>query len=132
MENKSEREDHDDVGGQSDGAEKSTPEMKIAEIDIFVCEACVCSNENCFSVFVAQSIVTSQHQVCEEKSRYKNIFLLGMLTTAQHKEEIAHTCHSTSATPRNCTTFVVHYEGTQDVQEHDLCCMWSCMVALLN
>ena len=85
----------------------------------------MCSNENYFSVFVSQSIVTIQHQVCEDISRYKNIFLLGMLTTAQYKEENAQTCHSASAIPRDCTTFVVHYEGTQDVQERDLCCMWS-------
>ena len=71
--------------------EESTPEMKIAEIDTLVSEGCVCSNENYFSVLVAQSIVTIQHQVGEEKSRDKDIFLLGMLTTAQHKEEIAHT-----------------------------------------
>ena len=94
MENKSERENHDDVGDQSDGAEESTPEMKIAEIDTLVSEGCVCSNENYFSVLVAQSIVTTQHQVCEEKRRDKDIFLLGMLTTAQHKEEIAHTYSS--------------------------------------
>ena len=31
MKNKSEREDHDSVGDQSDGAEESSPEMKIAE-----------------------------------------------------------------------------------------------------
>ena len=106
MENKLEREDHDDVGNQSDGAEESTPEMKIAEIDTLVSERCVCSNENCVSVLVAQSIVTIQHQVCEEKSRDKDIFLLSMLATAQPKEEIAHTRHSESATPRDCTTLL--------------------------
>ena len=31
VENVSQREDHDDVGDKSDGAEESTPEMKIAE-----------------------------------------------------------------------------------------------------
>ena len=36
MQNKSEREDHDDVGDQSDGAEESTPELKMAEIDTLV------------------------------------------------------------------------------------------------
>ena len=46
VENKSEREDHDDVGDQSDGAEESTPEIKIAEIDTLVSERCGCSNEN--------------------------------------------------------------------------------------
>ena len=46
VENKSEREDHDDVGDESDGAEKSIPEMKIAEIDSLVSEGCVCCNEN--------------------------------------------------------------------------------------
>ena len=70
------------MGGQSDGA----------EIETLVSEGCVCSNENYFSVFVAQSIVTIQHQVCDEKSRYKNIVLLGMLTTAQHKEAIEIEC----------------------------------------
>ena len=39
--------------------------MKIAEIDTFVSEGCGCSNENLFSVPVAQSMVTIQHQVCE-------------------------------------------------------------------
>ena len=43
MENKSEREDHDDVGDQSDGAKESTPEMKIADIDTLVSEGCVCA-----------------------------------------------------------------------------------------
>ena len=111
MENKPEREDHDDVGDQRDGAEESTPEMKIAEIDTLLSEGCVCSNENYFSVLVAQSIVTIQHQVCEEKSRDKDIFLLGMLTTGQHKEEIALTCHSASATPRDCTTLLYTVKG---------------------
>ena len=73
MENKSEREDHNDVDNQSDVAEEWTPEVKIAEIDTLVSEGCVCSNENYFSVLVAQSIVTIQHQVCEGKS---DIFLL--------------------------------------------------------
>ena len=50
----------------------------------------MCCNENYFSVLVAQNIVTIQHQVCEEKLRDKDIFLLDMLTTGQHKEEIAH------------------------------------------
>ena len=48
VENKSKREDHDDIGDQSDGPEKSTPEMKIAEIDTLVSEGCVCCNENYF------------------------------------------------------------------------------------
>ena len=56
MENKSEREDHDDLGDQSDGAEELTPEIKIAEIDTLVSEGCVCSNENYFSVLVAQNL----------------------------------------------------------------------------
>ena len=29
-------------------------------------DVCMCNNENYFSVFVVQSIVTIQHQVCEE------------------------------------------------------------------
>ena len=45
VENKSEQEDHDDKGNQSDRAEKSTPEMKIAEIDTLVSERYVCCNE---------------------------------------------------------------------------------------
>ena len=61
MENKSKREDHDDIGDQSDGAEKSTLEMKIADIDTLVSEGCVCCNENYFSVLVAQNIVTIWH-----------------------------------------------------------------------
>ena len=69
-------------------------------------EGCVCSNENYFSVLVAQSIVTIQQQVCEEKSCDKDIFLLGMLTTGQHKEEIADARHSASATPRDCITLL--------------------------
>ena len=60
---------------------------------------------------MAQRIVTIQHQVCEEKSREKDIFLLGMLTTAQHKEEVAHTRHSASATPRDCTTLLYTVKG---------------------
>ena len=52
VENKSEQEDHDDKGNQSDRAEKSTPEMKIAEIDTLVSERYVC-NEKPFSVIVA-------------------------------------------------------------------------------
>ena len=55
VEKKSEREDHDDVGDQSDGAEDSTPEMKIAEIDTLVTEICGGSNEKYASVLVAQS-----------------------------------------------------------------------------
>ena len=47
MENTSEQEDHNDIGDQSDGAEKSTPEMKIAEIDTLVSERCVWCNEVC-------------------------------------------------------------------------------------
>ena len=45
VENKSEQEDHDDKGNQGDRAEKSTPEMKIAEIDTLVSERYVCCNE---------------------------------------------------------------------------------------
>ena len=71
----------------------------------------MCSNENYFSVLVAQSNVTIQHQVCEEKSHYKDNFLLGMLTTAQHKEEFAHTRQSASATPRDCTTLLHTVKG---------------------
>ena len=41
VENKSEQEDHDDIGDQSDRAEKSTPEIKIAKIDTLVSEGCV-------------------------------------------------------------------------------------------
>ena len=59
--------------------------MKIAEINILVSEGCGCSNENSVSVLGAQSMVTIQHQVCELKSRDKDIFLLGMLKTDQHK-----------------------------------------------
>ena len=106
VENKLEREDLDDVGDQIDGVEESTPDMKIAEIDTLMSERCGCSNENYVGMLVAQSIVTIQHQVCEEKSRDEDIFLLGMLATAQHKEKIAHTRHSESATPRDCTTLL--------------------------
>ena len=106
VKNKWEREDHDDVLDQSDGAEESTPEMKIAEIDTLVSETYGCSNANYFSVLVAKSIVTIQHQVCEEKSRDKDILLLGMLAIEQHKEEIAHTRHSESATPHDCATLL--------------------------
>ena len=74
-------------------------------------EGCVCSNENYLSVLVAQSIVTIPHQVCEEKSRGKDTFLLGMLRTGQHKEEIADARHSTSATPRDCTTLLYTVKG---------------------
>ena len=125
MENKSEREDHDDVGDQSDGAEESTPEMKIVDIDTLVSEGCVCSNENYFSVLVAQTIVAIQHQVCEEISRNKDVFLLGMLTTGQHKEETTDARHSTSATPRDCIIVAVHCEGTKGVQKRVLCYMWN-------
>ena len=45
VENKSEGEDNNDVGDQSNGAEESIPEIKIAEIDTSV-ERCGCSNEN--------------------------------------------------------------------------------------
>ena len=55
--------------------------------------------------------MTIQRQVCEEKLRYKNIFLLGMLTTAQQKEEIAHTRHSASATPCDYTTLLYTVKG---------------------
>ena len=106
VENKSEREDHDDAGDQSDGAAESILEMRITEIDSLVSERCRCCIENHVSVLVAQSIVTIQHQVCEDKSRDKDIFLLGMLATAQHKEEIAHTRRSESATPRDFTTLL--------------------------
>ena len=77
--------------------------MKIAEIDTLVSERCGCSNANYVGVLVAQSIVKNQHRVCEEKSRDKDILLLGMLATDQHKKEIAHTRHSESAIPRDCT-----------------------------
>ena len=120
MENKSEQQDQDNVCDQSYGAEDSTPEMKIAEIDTLVSEGCVCSIENYFSVLVAQSIVTIQHQVCEEKSCDKDIFLLGMLTTAQHKEEIAYTRHSASATPRDCTNLLYTVKGQKVCRS--VCC----------
>ena len=51
MENKSEREDHDDVGDHSDGEERSGGAhtrnflMKIAKIDTIVSEGCVCSKK---------------------------------------------------------------------------------------
>ena len=106
VENKSVREDHDDVGDRSEEAEESTPEMKIAEIGTLVSERCGFSNESYVSVLVAQSIATIHHQVCEENLRDKDIFLLGMLATAQYKEEIAHTRHSENATPRDCTTLL--------------------------
>ena len=106
VENNSEQEDHEDIDDQSDGADELTPEMKIAEIDTLVSERCGCSNENYVSMLVAQSIVTMQHQVCEEKSRDKDIFLLGMLATTQQTEEIANTRHSENATPRDCTTLL--------------------------
>ena len=67
VENISEREDHDDVGDQSDGAKESTPEIEIAEINTLMSERCGCSNEKYVGVLVAQSIVTVQHQVCEGK-----------------------------------------------------------------
>ena len=85
--------------------------MKIAEIDTLVSEGCVCSDENYFSVLVALSIATIQHQVCEEKLGNKDIFLLGMLTTGQHKEEIAHARHSACTTPRGCTTLLYTVKG---------------------
>ena len=54
---------------------------------------------------------TIQQHICEEKSREKDIFLLGMLTTGQHKEEIADARHSASATPRDCTTLLYTVNG---------------------
>ena len=120
VENKSKREDHDDIGNQSDGAEKSTPEMKIAEIDTLVSMGCVRCNGNSFSVLVAQNIVTIWHQVYEENSRDKDVFLLGMLITGQHKEEIGHALHSASATPRDCTT-LLHTAKGPNVCRHVFC-----------
>ena len=64
VENKAEREDHDDVGDQRDRTEESTPGMKIAEIDTLVSERCGFSNGNYVSMLVTQSILTIQHQVC--------------------------------------------------------------------
>ena len=86
VENKAEREEHDDVDDQSARTEDSTPEMKIAETDTVVSERCGFSNGNYVSMLVAQSIVAIQHQVREEKSRGNDIFLFGMMATAQHKE----------------------------------------------
>ena len=40
--------------------------------------------------------------------------MLGMLTTSQHKEEIAHACHSASATPRDCTTLLYTMKGRKE------------------
>ena len=49
--------------------------MKIAEIDT-LSKRYGCSNENYFSVLVAQSIVTIQHQVCEENHATRTSFSL--------------------------------------------------------
>ena len=59
--------------------------------------------------------MTIQHQVSEEKLRDKNIFLLDMLTTGQHKEEIAHARYSPSAPPRGCTTLLYTAKGSKKV-----------------
>ena len=50
--------------------------MKFAEIDTLVSERCGCSNEKYVSVLVAQSIITIQHQVCEENRATKTSFSL--------------------------------------------------------
>ena len=55
--------------------------------------------------------MTIQHQVCEEKSGDMDIFLLGILTTGQHKEEIACAHHSASATTRDRTTLLYTMKG---------------------
>ena len=86
VENKAEREEHDDVDDQSDRTEESTPEMKTAETDTLVSEGCGFSNGNYVSMLEAQSIVAIQHRVGEEKSRRNDIFLFGMMATAQHKK----------------------------------------------
>ena len=101
--------------------------MKIAEIDTHGAEGHVCSDENYLSVLAAQSIVRIQHQVREEKLYDKDIFLLGMLTTCQHKE-ITHAHHSASKTPLDCTTLlctVREQKVCRSVQKCALCCMWS-------
>ena len=71
----------------------------------------MCCNENYFRVPVAQNIVTIRHQVYEENSRDKDIFLLDMLINGQHKEELGHALHSASATPRDCTTLLYTAKG---------------------
>ena len=105
VEDESEPDDDDDVSEQNDGAEESTAEMTVADIERAVAEGCGCRNENHFSALPAQSIVTIQRQVREAKSRDKDIFLLGMLTAGQHEEEIAHAGHSASAARRERVTF---------------------------
>ena len=104
MKNKSEREDRDDVGDQSYGAEESTPAIKIAEIDTLVSGRCGCSNENYVSVLVAQSIATIQHQVWEENRATKTSFSLACWQPPSTKKKLLLLCHSESAAPRDCTT----------------------------
>ena len=55
--------------------------------------------------------MTIRHQVYEENSRYKDIFLLGMLITGQHKEEISNALHSASSAPRDCTVLLYTVKG---------------------
>ena len=105
VEDESDPDDGDDVSEQNDGAEESTAEMTVADIERAVAEGCGCRNENHFSALPARSIITIQRQVREAKSRDKDIFLLGMLTAGQHEEEIAHAGHSASAARRERVTF---------------------------
>ena len=53
-------------------------------------EGCACSNENYFSLFSSQIIVTIQNKVCGAKLLEKHTLLLCMLTAIQYEEEIAH------------------------------------------
>ena len=82
------------------------------EIDTLVSDWCLWSNENYFSVLPAQSITTIQHQVCEAKSRNKDICLLGMLTAGQHEEEIPVMLVTLQVQPpRDCTTLLHTVKG---------------------
>ena len=120
VEDESEPDNDDDVSEQNDGAEESTAEMTVADIERAVAEGCGCRNENHFSALPAQSIVTIQRQVREAKSRDKDIFLLGMLTAGQHEEEIAHAGHSASAARRERVTFQYIVKG-QNVCRNVFC-----------
>ena len=51
------------------------------------------------------------NSVCEEKSRDMDIFLLGIWTTGQHKEDITCAHHSASATTRDRTTLLYTMKG---------------------
>ena len=68
VEDESEPDDDDDVREQNDGAEESTAEMTVADIERAVAEGCRCRNEIRFSGLPAQSIVTIRRQAREAKS----------------------------------------------------------------